>query len=177
MDSREIKESRSMRDVLQRYGLQPSRKGFISCPFHGEDKHPSLKIYEKDFHCFSCGANGDIFEFVMRMEDVSFKEAFQILGGQYQGSSRKLAAIRQAEFRWSRARIKAESEEFTAWWENRCSQVCKLLRLLDVSLLQYPPLSAEWCVATEMKIQNEYKYWILTNGTRDEQEGMRKENE
>lgn len=83
MNREEIKECYSMRDILARYGLQPNRAGLIRCPFHTGDREPSMKIYKKDFHCFGCGANGDIFTFVQRIEQVSFKEAFRILGGEY----------------------------------------------------------------------------------------------
>lgn len=80
----EIKNIYSMRDIVERYGLHPNRAGFISCPFHQGDRTPSLKVYDRDFHCHSCGAHGDIFDFVMRMDDVTFKEAFHSLGGEYQ---------------------------------------------------------------------------------------------
>lgn len=72
-----------MRDVLARYGLQPNRAGLIHCPFHRGDREPSMKIYPKDFHCYGCGANGDVFTFVQLMDNVSFRDAFQILGGEY----------------------------------------------------------------------------------------------
>ena len=42
-----------------------------------------MKIYADGFYCFGCGANGDIFDFVQRMEGVSFKDAFLSLGGTY----------------------------------------------------------------------------------------------
>lgn len=84
MTKEEIKERYSMREIIARYGLYPNRSGFISCPFHKGDREASMKIYDKDFHCFGCGANGDIFSFVQRMEDISFREAFQSLGGTYQ---------------------------------------------------------------------------------------------
>lgn len=84
MTKEEIKESYSMRDILARYGLQPNRSGFISCPFHNGDREPSLKIYEKDFYCHACGEHGDIFHFVQLMDQVPFKEAFQMLGGVYE---------------------------------------------------------------------------------------------
>lgn len=83
MTKEEIKGRYSMRDVLARYGMAPNRSGFIHCPFHSGDHQPSLKVYEKDFHCFSCGANGDIFTFVQMLEQVPFREAFCILGGDY----------------------------------------------------------------------------------------------
>lgn len=84
MTKEEIKAEYNMRDVIGRYGLKPNRAGLIRCPFHRGDREPSMKIYKKDFNCFGCGANGDIFTFVQMMEEVSFKEAFQILGGTYE---------------------------------------------------------------------------------------------
>ena len=71
----EIKEMYNMRDVLALYRLQPDRKGFIHCPFHRGDRDASMKIYDRDFHCFACGAHGDIFSFIMLMECCDFKDA------------------------------------------------------------------------------------------------------
>lgn len=84
MTSGEIKEMYSMRDILTRYGLQPNQKGFIHCPFHRGDRDASMKIYDRDFHCFACGAHGDIFSFIMLMECCDFKDAFHLLGGEYE---------------------------------------------------------------------------------------------
>lgn len=80
----DIKRTYSMASIIGRYGFRPNRAGFISCPFHTGDRTASMKIYERDFHCFACGAHGDIFEFIMRMENCSFKKAFAILGGTYE---------------------------------------------------------------------------------------------
>ena len=81
MTVEEIKATYSMRDIVERYGFQPNRSGFIHCPFHTGDRDASLKVYAKDFHCHACGANGDIFTFVQMMEEISFKEAFLSLVG------------------------------------------------------------------------------------------------
>lgn len=177
MTSEEIKAEYSMRDIVGRYGFVPNRTGFIPCPFHQGDRQPSLKVYERDFHCHACGENGDIFDFIQRMEDVDFKEAFYSLGGTYPETSRKSAAIRRAEFKRKRAQIEAENKAFMAWWKKRFYQVCRLLRLLDQLIPQYEPFSTEWCAAVEMMVQNEYKYQVLANGTREEQEGMRRQDE
>jgi len=50
------------------------------CPFHSE-KTPSFTVTpEKQlFYCFGCGASGNVFNFVMRMENLSFPEAVRFL--------------------------------------------------------------------------------------------------
>jgi DNA primase len=46
------------------------------CPFHGE-KTPSFSVHttRQFFHCFGCGASGDVFSFVQKIENVTFPEA------------------------------------------------------------------------------------------------------
>ncbi|MFT9386975.1 DNA primase, partial [Acetobacter sp.] len=48
------------------------------CPFHGE-KTPSFYVYDDHFHCFGCGAHGDVISFVMQIEGKPFPEAVQEL--------------------------------------------------------------------------------------------------
>ena len=97
MTKEEIKDFYSMKDILERYGLQqPNRAGFICCPFHKE-KTASMKVYKKDFNCFGCGANGDIFTFVMLMDGLTFKEAFKELGGETDNSFSTRLKIYQAQ--------------------------------------------------------------------------------
>lgn len=83
MTSDEIKKMYSMRDILMRYGIQPNRAGFIRCPFHKE-KTASMKIYKDSYYCFGCGASGDIFDFVCRMDNLTFRAAFLSMGGTYE---------------------------------------------------------------------------------------------
>lgn len=71
-----IKDRLMMRDVLERYGYQADRKGFMCCPFHNE-KTPSMRIYEKDFHCFGCQEHGDIVSFVQKLFNLSFPETLR----------------------------------------------------------------------------------------------------
>ncbi|BBW95563.1 DNA primase [Geobacillus sp. FSL W8-0032] len=65
-------------DVIGEY-VQLKKQGrnyFGLCPFHGE-KTPSFSVSpEKQiFHCFGCGAGGNVFTFLMDIEGLSFVEA------------------------------------------------------------------------------------------------------
>lgn len=46
------------------------------CPFHGE-KTPSFSVHatRQFFHCFGCGASGDVFSFIQKIENITFPEA------------------------------------------------------------------------------------------------------
>src|SRR5437763_12659673 len=54
------------------------------CPFHSE-KTPSFSVHREKqiFHCFGCGAGGDVFAFVMLAEKVSFPEAVRIVAEKF----------------------------------------------------------------------------------------------
>ncbi|MDR2724775.1 MAG: DNA primase [Candidatus Adiutrix sp.] len=54
------------------------------CPFHTE-KTPSFHVSpgRGNFHCFGCGAGGGVFDFLMRMENLSFPEAVVELARRY----------------------------------------------------------------------------------------------
>lgn len=83
MDFAIIRERADFAIILARYGIAPaSLQGQVSvlCPFH-DDRQPSLSVNldRKLFHCFACQAQGDIFDFVARMEQVSLPDAARIV--------------------------------------------------------------------------------------------------
>lgn len=139
MTSEEIKAAYSMRDVVERYGFQPNRTGFIRCPFHGGDREPSLKVYDRDFHCHACGAHGDIFDFIMMVDGISFKEAYQSLGGEYQKPtfSSRLAVYRAQKQRAMRQKEVERERE-------KCRLNNRLISIYRAYMERSEPLGDVW---------------------------------
>ena len=81
----EIRARISLADIVgSKVKLQRRGREWIGlCPFHNE-KSPSFSVVEdKDFyHCFGCGAHGDVIGFVMRTESLSFPETVEKLAGE-----------------------------------------------------------------------------------------------
>ena len=74
----EIRTSVNIVDVISGYiPLTPKGKNYFGvCPFH-DDNHPSLSVSKEKqiYTCFSCGATGNVFKFIMDFENISFIEA------------------------------------------------------------------------------------------------------
>ena len=85
MDNSTVGEIKNRIDIVDLIGeyitLKRVGSGYQgSCPFHSE-KNPSFYVspQRQSFKCFGCGAYGDIFTFVMKIEGVEFKEALEML--------------------------------------------------------------------------------------------------
>ena len=73
-----VKQSVTVREAAQMYGIEVNRSGMACCPFH-DDKNPSMKLNEEYFYCFGCGATGDVIDFTARLYNLSPKEAAEKL--------------------------------------------------------------------------------------------------
>lgn len=78
----EIKANTDIVEVVSQY-VSLKRKGrnyFGLCPFHNE-KSPSFSVSETKqiFHCFGCGAGGDVIGFLKKIENIEFKDAVEML--------------------------------------------------------------------------------------------------
>ena len=73
-----VKQSVTVREAAEMYGIAVGRGGMACCPFH-DDRHPSMKLNEDYFYCFGCGATGDVIDFTARLYDLSPKEAAEKL--------------------------------------------------------------------------------------------------
>ncbi len=74
--------------AIQDEGIELFQKGknlMAFCPFHSE-KTPSFQvIVEKQFfHCFGCGAGGDVIEFIRNVKGLSFLDAVEYLAHKYE---------------------------------------------------------------------------------------------
>ena len=78
----EIRASSNIVDIIGEYvdlkRAGSSYKGL--CPFHNE-KTPSFTVDEKKqlFHCFGCGAGGDVVSFIMQKEGLTYPESLEYL--------------------------------------------------------------------------------------------------
>jgi len=79
---REVRERAPILEVISDYmSLRKSGANYQGlCPFHGE-KSPSFNVNPARgiFHCFGCGAGGNVVTFVMRMEGMNFPAAVKFL--------------------------------------------------------------------------------------------------
>lgn len=78
----EIRNKVDIVDIVSSY-LPLTQKGknfFGVCPFH-DDTNPSMSVSrdKQIYRCFSCGASGNVFNFIMDYEHISFKEALMLL--------------------------------------------------------------------------------------------------
>ena len=72
-----VKQSVTVREAAELYGIAVGRGGMACCPFH-DDRHPSMKVDTRS-HCFGCGADGDVIDFTARLYGLSPKEAAEKL--------------------------------------------------------------------------------------------------
>ena len=105
-----VKQSVTVREAAERYGIEVKRGGMACCPFH-DDKNPSMKLNEEYFYCFGCGATGDVIDLTARLYNLSPKEAAEKLAQDF-----GLIYDSQAPPRRRYVRLKTEAQKFQ---ENR----------------------------------------------------------
>ena len=80
-----IKSSLDIADIIgERVRLRPASRGYSGlCPFHDE-RTPSFHVYTdtQSYYCFGCHEAGDVFTFLMKTENMNFREALETLAYQ-----------------------------------------------------------------------------------------------
>ena len=114
-DAVDFEELVGARTELRRSG---ARRLSGLCPFH-EERTPSFGIdpVEKLYHCFGCGAGGDVFSFVMETEGLDFAGALESLADRYGVQlEREAEDPRKAARREQRDRLLALLERTAAYY-------------------------------------------------------------
>ena len=105
-----VKQSVTAREAAELYGIAVGRGGMACCPFH-DDRHPSMKV-DTRFHCFGCGADGDVIDFTARLYDLSPKGAAEKLAQDFGLSYDSKAPIRRSYVRQkTEAQVRKEKRE------------------------------------------------------------------
>ncbi|MBE5819319.1 MAG: DNA primase [Clostridiales bacterium] len=78
----DIRANNDIVDVISQYVTlkRSGRSYFGLCPFHKE-KTPSFSVSvdKQIFHCFGCGAGGNVIHFIQKIENIDFKESIELL--------------------------------------------------------------------------------------------------
>jgi phage/plasmid primase-like uncharacterized protein len=130
----QAKASNDLVEVVGRYvALKKTGATFVAlCPFHNE-RTPSFNVHpgRQRYHCFGCGAGGDVIDFVMTMEGTDLDGALAALGGTATPSQ-----VRQ---------MKAEKSQRAEEERRRQAQAAKLAAemLAQAQTAQHPYLEAK----------------------------------
>lgn len=77
-----VRSASDIVDIISQYiPLKRSGRNYFGiCPFHSE-KSPSFSVSpdRQYFHCFGCHVGGDVFSFISKIENISFKESIELL--------------------------------------------------------------------------------------------------
>lgn len=138
-----------MKQVLAERYIQINRNGMCSCPFHGADKKPSMKIYKDGYRCFACGEHGNVIDFVMAYDKVPFKTAFVSLGGTYKTQTEN--ERRMAEM--SRKRAKAERDRAERSREEFKKELGYCMAITREAIKVLEPMSDDWCFFQNVYVQ------------------------
>lgn len=82
-----VKNAADITKVVESHGIELKRSGVSEvglCPFH-EENSPSFNVNAstRTYHCFGCGEGGDVIDFVMNMDGMTFAESIESLADQF----------------------------------------------------------------------------------------------
>ena len=117
----DIRSRVTLSDVIARRVklIRRGREHTGLCPFHNE-KTPSFTVNDDKgfFHCFGCGAHGDVIGFVMRTEGLSFPEAVERLAGEA-GLQVPVASPEERVRAKAQETLHSVNEAACAWFEHQ----------------------------------------------------------
>ena len=134
-----VKQSVTTRQAAEHYGIHVGRNGMACCPFHN-DKTPSMKL-DRRYHCFGCGADGDVIDFAAALYGLRKKEAAVQLAQDFGLSYEDWKP--PGKVKKPKPRQKSPEEQFQEA-KNRCFRILTdYLHLLMAWRTDYAPHSPE----------------------------------
>ncbi|HPI02604.1 MAG TPA: DNA primase [Candidatus Goldiibacteriota bacterium] len=174
----DIKSASDIVEVLSEYlELKKSGSNFKArCPFHGEKTASFMVSPDKQiFHCFGCGAGGNVFTFIQKQENLNFVEAVRLLARrsgiqieeqQYTGGKfdekEKIIAINKAALEYFRENLKKNTAAMDYIIKRGITQ-----ETVDEFMLGYAPSGSGLFTLLKSKGYSEeliYKAWICKKG-------------
>lgn len=161
----ETKARLTMAQVVREYGFSPNRGGFICCPFHAE-KTASLKIYDRSFHCYGCGAGGSVIDFASRLFQLDALGAVKRLNEDF-NLGLDLAGRPDPDELRERKRTQEARKLFEEWREGMLNQLDACIRTANTA--DFENLTDAAAVALQWK--ETFVYWadVLLHGHLDNQ--------
>ena len=169
-----VKQSVTTRQAAEHYGIRVGRNGMACCPFH-HDKTPSMKL-DRRYHCFGCGADGDVIDFAAALYGLGKKEAAVQLAQDFGLSYEDWKPPGKAKK--PKPRQKSPEEQFQEA-KNRCFRIlADYLHLLRAWRKEYAPHSPEeafhprFVEALQKQAQVEYLLDVLLFGETEEKAAL-----
>ena len=169
-----VKQSVTTRQAAEHYGIRVNRNGMACCPFHN-DKTPSMKL-DKRFHCFGCGADGDVIDFVAALYGLGKKEAAAQLASDFGLAYEDWKPPGRA--RKPKPRQKSPEEQFREAKAHCFRVLADYLHLLRVWKTDYAPHSPEeafhprFVEALQKQAHVEYLLDVLLFGETEEKAAL-----
>ncbi len=166
VDLQQLKNTISVPSVFEQAGYA-ARKNKIPCPFcatRPKDKScPSMYVRTKTYHCYRCEKKGDIFNAVMDLYNVGFREALGILAGKDTVEDRKpdphILAWDECEALNRELQEKLDVEE-TCWrWDEIEARVVK--SLVDKYLLKALIRCKNMRVIDDLEMEHWVRTWEI----------------
>lgn len=171
-----VKNSVSIIEAAEYYGLKIDRHKKALCPFHS-DNNPSLSFKDNYYKCFTCGAGGDVISLVSKLLSITPLEAVKRLNYDFNlhldiGTGFTPDTNNSINLRRLRRDI---AKEFDEWDRQSYITVSSYLRLLRQWRIEYKPKSIEAIhpLFTESLTEFERVQFlcdILTFGSREEKQ-------
>lgn len=176
-----VKEQVNILDVANTYGIKLNSRNKALCPFHNE-KSPSFSISadKQLFHCFGCGAGGDVVSLVERLFNLSPLEAARKLNDDFRLGYDSGELSKEQKYELSeQIRQRDENQKaltaFQKWEQQYFVFLCDNIRLLDELMKVAKPkdinnvvFTDEYVFAVNKKQLFEYHLSILYDGQLDD---------